>query len=111
LREHALTFFRLQFQPGKVGNPGNILRGQGHGVQTVVSGRVFRHLQGSVSPALPGDRVLSCVWCRSPCCPRARPDNTPDLIAAPTHQSQPQAWGQRVKGPPNVLLLPPLFFQ
>ena len=30
LSEHALTFIRLQFKPGQIGDPGNVVVRQGH---------------------------------------------------------------------------------
>ena len=65
LSEHALAFVGLELQPGQIGDPGNILRGQGHGLKRVVKDVFFRPKRGCCAAVLPGDRVLSCVWCRS----------------------------------------------
>jgi hypothetical protein len=42
LSEHALTFFGLKLQPSQVGDAGNILWGQRHGLKRGCLGRFFQ---------------------------------------------------------------------
>jgi hypothetical protein len=46
LSEHALAFIRLEFQPGEVRDPGNILWGQRHGSKTLLVGCISVHWAG-----------------------------------------------------------------
>jgi hypothetical protein len=42
LSEHAITFFGLKFQPSQVGDAGDILWGQRHGLKRGCKGRFFQ---------------------------------------------------------------------